>query len=156
MPDADPADEPDEEGPAEEAPAEERAADDSGPDRLAPFDEDVVAAVASETGGSEADLWDALDRHQAYADSLPSVEDLVYEWRTQLPYDPLVARTDAAYYVALLPGVWTEFGDQMGLSGATITRLREVHDRQARRAAEARGDSTDPYEGAAPMVLARV
>ncbi|MFB6191730.1 MAG: hypothetical protein ABEI11_00230 [Haloarculaceae archaeon] len=124
-------------------------------DRLAPFDADLVAAVAAETGGSEASLWDALGRHQAYADSLPSVEDLVYEWRTQLPYDPLVARTDEAYYVALLPGVWNEFGEQMGLSGATITRLREVHDRQARRAADERGEPTDAYEGAAPMVLSR-
>lgn len=151
MSDDDPADET-----GEGEPDGERHGDDSAPDRLAPFDEDVVAAVASETGGSEADLWDALERHQAYADSLPSVEDLVYEWRTQLPYDPLVARTAAAYYVALLPGVWTEFGEQMGLSGATITRLRQVHDRQARRDAEERGDVTDVYEGAAPMVLARV
>lgn len=124
-------------------------------DRLAPFDDDVVAAVAAETGGSEASLWEALGRHQAYADSLPSVDDLVYEWRTQLPYDPLVTRTDEAYYVALLPGVWNEFGEQMGLSGATITRLREVHDRQARRVADERGEPTDPYEGAAPMVLSR-
>lgn len=148
MSDADPEDETDENG-------DEGSGAGGTRDRLAPFDADVVAAVAEETGGSEASLWDALGRHQAYADSLSSVDDLVYEWRTQLPYDPLVARTDEAYYVALLPGVWNEFGEQMGLSGATITRLREVHDRQARRAAADRGDSTEAYEGAAPMVLSR-
>lgn len=148
MSDADPDEETDENG-------EEEAEEGETRDRLAPFDADVVAAVAAETDGSEASLWDALGRHQAYADSLPSVDDLVYEWRTQLPYDPLVARTDEAYYVALLPGVWNEFGEQMGLSGATITRLREVHDRQARRVAAERGEPTEPYEGAAPMVLSR-
>jgi len=149
--DADPA----KEGDETETEEPDGGGDAAASNRLAPFDGDVVAAVASETGGSEAALWDALQRHQAYAGSLPSVEDLVYEWRTRLPYDPLVDRTDAAYYVALLPQVWTEFGEQMGLSGATITRLREVHDRQARRLTAEHGTPTEPYDGAAPMVLSR-
>lgn len=124
-------------------------------DPLAPFDDDLVAAVAADHDLPESRLREAIRRHHAYVESLSGVDELVYDWRQGLPYDPLVARTEEAYHLSFLPSVWEEFGEQLGFEAATLAAVRDVHDRQARRVAEERGDPTAPYEGAAPMVLSR-
>jgi hypothetical protein len=116
---------------------------------LAPFEDDILAAVADESGVDETALRESLRRHQRTARENPGVDDLVYEWRKYLPYDPLVDRTETAYYCALRVGVWDEYADYLGVD---LTAVMAVHDRQARRVA---GERQDRYDGAEAMVLTR-
>lgn len=122
---------------------------------LPPFDEAVIDAVAGETDSTTEAVRELVVRHQALVRDNPGVADLVYEWRTRLGYDPLVERTDDAYHLVVLPGIWEEFGDALDLSPAELDRLERVHDRQARRAARRRGGDESVFDGAAPVVLAR-
>lgn len=124
-------------------------------DPLAPFDPDIVEAVAERTDTDPGHLRELLRRHQESARDLPGVDNLVYEWRRYLPYDPVVARTDEAFHCVVLPSVWADFADSLDIDDADFERLLAVHDRQARRAAEARGESTEPFDGATPMLLTR-
>ncbi|WP_276261415.1 hypothetical protein [Haloglomus litoreum] len=124
-------------------------------DPLAPFDADILAAVAGRTGTDPAHLRELLRRHQQSARDLPGVDNLVYEWRKYLPYDPVVARTEAAFHCVVLPEVWADFAEALDIDDADFERLLAVHDRQARRAAEARGESTEPFDGATAMLLTR-
>lgn len=127
------------------------------PDRapLAAFDDEVVEAVASEEGVDADELAALVARHQESVRELPGVTDLVYEWRKYLPYDPLVARTDEAFHLVVLPAVWEEF-ERGGFSAAEVGLLRAVHDRQARLDARGRGDDESVYDDAAPIVLTRL
>jgi hypothetical protein len=124
-------------------------------DLLAPFDDDIIAAVAERTGTEPAHLRGLLGRHQQSVRDLPGVDNLVYEWRKYLPYDPVVARTETAFHCVVLPEVWGDFADTLDIDDADFERLLAVHDRQARRSAEARGASTEPFDGATPMILTR-
>jgi hypothetical protein len=124
-------------------------------DPLAPFDADIVESVAERTDTDPAHLRDLLRRHQVTARDLPGIDNLVYEWRRYLPYDPVVARTDEAFHCVVLPEVWGDFADALDIDDSDLERLLAVHDRQARRAAEARGEPTDPFDGATPMLLTR-
>jgi hypothetical protein len=124
-------------------------------DPLVPFDADIVDAVAERTDTDPAHLRDLLRRHQQSARDLPGVDNLVYEWRKYLPYDPVVARTDEAFHCVVLPEVWADFADTLDIDDANFERLLAVHDRQARRAAEARGESTESFDGATAMLLTR-
>lgn len=124
-------------------------------DPVAPFDPSVVAAVADEAGLDASSLHDLVRRHQAGVRELPGVDDLVYEWRRGLPFDPVVARTDAAYYLVVPETVWAEFDDHLALGSGEREALREVHDRQTRaRAADLERVEGVP-DGTAPMVLTR-
>lgn len=122
---------------------------------LEPFDEDVIATVARETDSTTDAVRQLVGRHQRLVRENPGVTDLVYEWRNYLEYDPLVARTDDAYYLVVLPRIWAEFGEALDLSSAELDRLELVHDRQARRNARERGDDESVYDGARPVVLER-
>jgi hypothetical protein len=122
---------------------------------LVPFDDDIVATVADRTDADPDRLRALLRRHQQSARELPGIDNLVYEWRRYLPYDPVVARTDEAFHCVVLPEVWADFADTLDVDDADFERLLAVHDRQARRAAEARGESTEPFDGATPMILTR-
>lgn len=137
---------------------------------LTAFDDDVVETVAAETGMAPGRLREALRRHQEHARSLPGVDDLVYEWRRFLPYDPLVRREPETYVLALERSVWVEFGEQLSFDDATLDAVVAVHARQARRAlsADARGPGAeatagtgtsgtpgDAFDGAEAMVLTR-
>lgn len=124
-------------------------------DPLAAFDPSLVAEVAAEEGVETEELRDLLRAHQETVRERPGVDDLVYEWRRTLPYDPLVARTDAAYHVALVTEVWEEFLAHLEFDARERRALVAVHERQARSAAAARGDDESVYDGAAPMVLTR-
>jgi hypothetical protein len=132
--------------------------DTNGPDPrdpLVPFDDDIIAAVADRTDADPDRLRTLLRRHQESARDLPGIDNLVYEWRKYLPYDPVVARTDEAFHCVVLPEVWADFADALDIDDADFERLLAVHDRQARRAAEDRGESTEPFDGATPMLLTR-
>lgn len=135
-------------------------------DPLAAFDEDVVGSVARETGTAVEHLRGVLRRHQEHAASLPGVDDLVYEWRRFLPYDPLVRRDAETYVLALERSVWTEFGDQLSFDESTLEAVVLVHARQARRALDSEathsGAETEPernpedaFADAEAMVLTR-
>lgn len=122
---------------------------------LAPFDDDLVADAAAATGLDADEVADALREHQASVREYPGVDDLIYEWRRGMAYDPLVERTAAAYYLVVLAHVWTEFGDRLGLGDDRLAAVRAVHDRQARRDATDLGVDESVYDDAAPIVLAR-
>jgi hypothetical protein len=124
-------------------------------DPLAAFDDGVLATVAAREGLAESELRALVRRHQASVRSSPGVDNLVYEWRRGLAYDPVVARTERAYHVVLLDRVWAEFASELGWSDSERAALRAVHDRQARAATAARGDDTGVFDGGAPMVLTR-
>lgn len=122
-------------------------------DPLAPFDDDVVSRVAANHGVGVDRVRDLIVGHQRRTREFPGVDELVYEWRTRLPYDPLVTRTDDAYVLAVRAHVWEQYGDQMDLDAEAVGLLRAVHDRQSRRtAAEGTGSTLD---GSAPMLLTR-
>lgn len=120
-------------------------------DALAPFDSDRLREVAAERGVTVETLETLVRRHHEHADSMPGVDELVFEWRRFLGYEPLVARTDDAYHLAVDESVWHEFGSQIGLDDEAVDALIALHDREARATAD---DST-AYDRRAAMVLAR-
>lgn len=132
--------------------------DTNGPDPrdpLVPFDDDIIAAVADRTDADPDRLRTLLRRHQESARDLPGIDNLVYEWRKYLPYDPVVARTDEAFHCVVLPEVWGDFADSLDIDDRDFEQLLTVHDRQARHDAEARGGSTEVFDGATAMLLTR-
>ncbi len=123
-------------------------------EKLAPFDDDLFGAVEAEV---DSDRLAALAReHQAGIRERPGVDNIVYEWRHQLPRDPLLLRTTAVYVLALPDRVWAEFLDQLGLTGPEADALRELHHRQACRYLEGADTprATDALDAAA-MVISR-
>jgi len=124
-------------------------------DPLAVFDADVIEAVAAEADLEPAAVRAVVRRHQEGMRESPGVDNLVYEWRKYYPYDPLVARTDRACHVVLLAEVWDEFADRLDLSAAEQEALMAVHDRQARADAVERGEDTEVFDDAAPLLVSR-
>ncbi|PSQ52588.1 hypothetical protein BRD20_07070 [Halobacteriales archaeon SW_8_65_20] len=120
-------------------------------DPLAPFDDERIEQTAEAFDIGPARLRACLTEHHDHAAAVPGIDELVMEWRRFLPYDPLVARTDDAYLLAVESSVWTEFGQQLSLSEIELQAVKSVHDTRARRAVtdEKRFDG---YDG---MVLAR-
>jgi len=93
----------------------------------------------------DEDDRDLAARHQAAVRNLPdlSVEDLVYDYRTQFHRDPLVARTETAYYLSVRSHVWAEFGEWMDVGDDELARLKAIHADQLRAhvGEEADGDA---------------
>ena len=100
-------------------------------DELAAFEDDIVASVGAEVGPER--LAALAREHQAGVRDRPGVDNIVYEWRRQLPGDPLLRRTRAVYVLALPEGVWAEFLDELGADGQEAAALRRLHARQADR-----------------------
>ncbi|MFB6305070.1 MAG: hypothetical protein ABEH47_07880 [Haloferacaceae archaeon] len=115
-------------------------------DPLAAFDAAAFDAVAFDAQR----LRRLARRHQETVRENPGVDDIVYEWRRAYPHQPLVERTDAAYYLLVEPAAWREFGDALGLDGAARDALRALH---ARQFAAVLGEPDD--ERREPMVLTR-
>jgi hypothetical protein len=117
---------------------------------LAAFEDASVDAVAAE--------WpDAVDGtrlrrlvadHQQSVRDLPGVENIVYEWRRGFPVNPVVLRTDSAYFLLVAPWVWAEFVSALSLSDAEADALRAVHERQFRRSVAVERDRIDPAAAA--------
>lgn len=101
-------------------------------DLLAPFDEGVVAAVANERGLPPGTVRELLERHQALLRGFDhmGVDELVYEWRTRLFEDPLVAREGGAYYLAPPGHVWRDLAGRLELDDEATAALRAAHARQ--------------------------
>ncbi|MES3518464.1 MAG: hypothetical protein PPP58_12455 [Natronomonas sp.] len=119
-----------------------------------PFAESIVEAVAGEHGTSTEELWELVERHQSRMAELPGTDNLVYEWRRGLPYDPVLFRTSEAHYVAV-NDVWPEFASDLGLTETETRALAAVHDRQLRAAAADREVSVEPLEEAVAVVVTR-
>lgn len=123
-------------------------------DELAAFDDDLLRSV----GEVDPDRLAALAReHQAGVRDLPGVDDIVYEWRRQLPVDPLLFRSPERYVLALPERVWAEFLDELGADDRETEALRALHDQQARRTLLTADspEAADTLERHAAMVLTR-
>ncbi len=124
-------------------------------DELAAFEDDIVASVGAEVGPER--LAALAREHQAGVRDRPGVDNIVYEWRRQLPGDPLLRRTRAVYVLALPEGVWAEFLDELGADGQEAAALRRLHARQADRlldSADTNGAANRPGDHAM-LVLVR-
>lgn len=119
---------------------------------LAPFDDEVIRAVASENGVDEEMLRDTLRDHQQTMRDTPGVEDLVYEWRKQFD-DPMLGQTARTYFVAVRETVWDEYGSYLDLDDYLLAALAAVHQEQVLRTDDI--DLTGMNKGSVPIVVAR-
>lgn len=111
----------------------------------------VVADAADSLGATDAPsevvderrLRQLVADHQQSVRDLPGVENIVYEWRRSFAVNPVVLRTDSAYFLVVEPWVWAEFAAALSLSPAEVDALRAVHDRQFRRSVAAERDRTE-------------
>jgi hypothetical protein len=124
-------------------------------DELAVFDDAVVDAAAADHDLSPDRLAEVVRAHQDNVRELPGVDDIVYEWRNYFHLDPMLARTEEAYYLALPDHVWDEFAEDLALDDDERVGLLAVHDRQARRDAESAGFDAGRLDGDAAVVLVR-
>jgi hypothetical protein len=124
-------------------------------DELDAFDPDLLAAVAEDHGVGVDRLTTLARTHQSNVRDLPGVEDIVYEWRSQFHWDPLLARTTGAYYLALPDHVWDEFADSLGVTDAERDALVALHDRQTRQDAEAVGADAGRLDSYDAVLLTR-
>ncbi|PSQ03816.1 hypothetical protein BRC95_08670 [Halobacteriales archaeon QS_5_68_33] len=124
-------------------------------DALDAFDAGLVTEVAGDRDIDPDRLATLARTHQSNVRDLPGVDDIVYEWRTQFHQDPLLARTTAAYYLALPGHVWDEFADDIGASDAERAALVALHGRQTRIDADGVGADTARLETSEPVVLTR-
>lgn len=102
--------------------------------------------VAADDGVCEATLRDALSAVQTAMEPL-AVADIVFEYRRTFETDPLVARHDDAYYLAVPPRVWSEFADVLELAEPVVDACRAVHADRFRTVAGS------PPDGREPLVL---
>lgn len=115
------------------------------------FDESLVEAAAAANDVDPSELAALIYRHQTSVAALPGVEELVYEWRKHFD-DPLLARTERAYYLAVPDTVWDEFAAHLDVRDAARDALVDVH----RRTAASHLDvAPDPPAGDAYVVFDR-
>ncbi len=110
-----------------------------------------MAAVADDAGVDEDELRAALVDHQESVESLPGVENIVYEWRKEYA-GPLLKRTEDAYYLLVPERVWSEFADHLDISEPEKAAVIDVH----RRTVAARTNAPEePPESGAYVALGR-
>jgi len=118
----------------------------------APFDPELVVAVAEEFDLPPAGLVAGLIAVQELADRHAGVDGLVYEWRTTPGGDPLYGRTPDRWELVVDAAVWRDFADQLDIDESRLRAAMAVHERQLRRFAADRQERIGIGE---PMVLAR-
>lgn len=93
------------------------------------FDEAVVADVAAAESVDATHLAAALVSVQDVVGRFPdlSVDDIVYEWRTQHHQDPLVDSTPGAYYLDVRAHVWDDVLERGAVDEEYRAATREVH-----------------------------
>ncbi|WP_276271840.1 hypothetical protein [Haloarcula litorea] len=119
---------------------------------LAPFDDELIRRVADANDADYEAIRDAVVAHQRGMRDNPGVENLVYEWRKQYD-DPVLARTDETFVVAVPATVWEEFGDHLGLEGDVLTALAAVHQEQVVRRSDTEAAELPPDR--VPVVVVR-
>jgi len=115
------------------------------------FDPADVESAAAAFDVDPDRLSHVLARHQRAVEELPGVEDIVYEWRKQYE-DPLLARTETAYYVEMPRTVWDEFGEALAVEEDTLAALIQVHRRTVENACDV---SPEPPASVAYVALDR-
>jgi hypothetical protein len=103
------------------------------------FDPDDVRAAAEAFDVEFERLTAVIVRHQHAVEDLPGVENIVYEWRKQYE-DPLLARTETAYYLRIPRAVWEEFDDAIEVGDETLAALIDVHRRTVASECDAPAD----------------
>lgn len=115
------------------------------------FDREHVETAAADHDLDPETVSTALANHQSSVEELPGVENIAYEWRKQ--YDePLIRRTQTAYYVAVPAQIWDEFADALELDDVTSAAVIEVHRLTVTAACDV---SPDPTDGVAYVALDR-
>ena len=122
------------------------------PALLAPFDDDVVRAVAGTNSVEEEQLRSALADHQRTMRENPGVEDLVYEWRKRFD-DAVLHRTPETFFIAVRESVWAEYGAHLGIDDYLLAAVVAVHQEQVLR--ETAVDSSDIDTDAVALVASR-
>ena len=122
------------------------------PALLAPFDDDVVRAVAGTNSVDEEQLRSALADHQRTMRENPGVEDLVYEWRKRFD-DAVLHRTPETFFIAVRESVWAEYGAHLGIDDYLLAAVVAVHQEQVLR--ETAVDSSDIDTDAVALVASR-
>lgn len=119
-------------------------------DLPAVFDEPVVTDVAEAESVDVSELVAGLESVQDVVGGFPdlSVDDIVYEWRTQHHQDPLVDSTPDAYYLDVREHVWDDVLERGGVNEEYHASVRAVHAAQF-------GDRYGEDAPAGAMVLAR-
>lgn len=100
-------------------------------DLLAPFAVVDVAAVAATHGVSAEVVREGLAAHQRLARRHRDVDGLVFEYRVEFREQPVLARGDGAYYLAVPPRVWPEFAARLDVGEAVVAAVKAVHERAA-------------------------
>ena len=102
-------------------------------DPRAPFDDAVLADAAAGSDLSVDDLGALVDDLYALLDGYPGVggvDGLVHEWRRAFREDPLVAREEGTYYLAVPVRVWDDVVGRLDLTDEERVALGRVHARQ--------------------------
>lgn len=102
---------------------------------LAPFDVAVIRTAARDNDVEESALREALADQQQTMRENPGVEDLVYEWRKQYD-DPVLARTEDVFVLAVPPTIWEEYGDYLDIERSVLQAVVAVHQEQTIRSDE--------------------
>lgn len=119
---------------------------------LAPFDEDVIRAVAGANDVAFEPLEATVADHQRTMRDTPGVEDLVYEWRKQYE-DPVLLRAPTVFIVGVPPTVWDEYGRYLDLEDDMLSALAAVHQEQTLRSDDV--DLSGHPDGYATIVVGR-
>jgi len=119
---------------------------------LAPFDDEVIRAVAGTNSVDEEQLRSALADHQRTMRENPGVEDLVYEWRKRFD-DAVLHRTPETFFIAVRESVWAEYGAHLGIDDYLLAAVVAVHQEQVLR--ETAVDSSDIDTDAVALVASR-
>ncbi|PSP83220.1 hypothetical protein BRC83_07560 [Halobacteriales archaeon QS_1_68_17] len=113
-------------------------------DPLAAFDAGLTRSVADDAGLSPDRLRELVGRHQQSVRDNPGVDDIVYEWRNYFHRDPVLERTDAAYYLQVRDHVWDEFAESLDLTDDERAALVAVHRKQVRAGTAVEPAGDDP------------
>lgn len=119
---------------------------------LEPFDTEVIRAVAGENDVAVETLKARLADHQRTMRDTPGIEDLVYEWRKQYD-DPVLARTESMFVLALPPTVWEEYGEYLDLDELVLQALVAAHAEQTLRLSDV--DLSGVPDSYTPVIVAR-
>jgi hypothetical protein len=106
------------------------------------FEQSRIEATAAEHELDPDSLAATLASHQESVEDLPGVENIVYEWRKQYE-DPLLARTETAYFLVLPRQVWDEFATALGLDEDGLAAVIEVHRRTVAEHSDAPAEPGD-------------
>ena len=124
-------------------------------DEIAVFEDALIEDVAAAHDVSTDRLTELARSHQSNVRDLPGVDNIVYEWRNHFHLDPLLVRTEDAYYLALPDHVWEEFADDFAADDGELSALRALHEAQSRADAPEIGLDTSRLDGDGAVVLVR-